>query len=768
VTTFHASALGTLVLVAVSAPATAQLQAARQLAPLHVPIHTAADDEGAAYGIWGAAESYKASFHDGMTFVPYLGAEYPHNQPWSWRTTAATVGGVPLLEPGAEPESVQGQYRYEYRFGGITEAYDVRVDGLEQTFVVSQLPARGDLVITGEVTSALRAPARDAAQQALTFVDENGTPIVGYGEAWAFDADGARTPVTTAHVDGRITLTVPGEWLAHAALPVVVDPLLYLAQVFGYLQTIQTVDIGHDEEALAANVMVVAVYSASQFDNDVYARVCNDDYSSQHNVYADSSTTWDSREARCAFVGGANRWVLVFRRYFVQNPIRVSLLRCHVHDSGSTTLGTSVSGMATPVGFNEWRPDIGGVRSYMAGSHALVVYQREDNTNTAGHWDNVAESRVYAVLFDATTPAGTFGAPFPVLATAGYDFERPSVNQVARGGSSFSWVCAMQAYANSVALDDWDVLVRRIENDGTMSGNVWQSDLAPQNTHHQMAPAVDGIDGRYAVTFATTTVASQPTKSTNVRGTSVWVQRFDWPHGSLPYPADQPPVEVLSDVDRIYETGCIAIDTWDSSHFAVGCRTLSAAPDAIGMRVGFRGQLTEGPFPLLSQPGATFTQVACTFDHGNRNFLFAYGRRLGTNQLAIGHTLGYAPVAPSQQSGFGCNATQLFWIGTQQIGAEFEDLTAVSSPNALHIMLASTATLDVPVPLAGVEPGCRMLVDVFGPGYIGILDARVGSFVGWDIPLFENFTPTTLYFQDWILENGVLSSSKRLEVEIVK
>jgi hypothetical protein len=45
--------------------------ASRPLPGLRIPIHTAPDDLGTPYGIWAAADSYKASFHGDMTFVPY-------------------------------------------------------------------------------------------------------------------------------------------------------------------------------------------------------------------------------------------------------------------------------------------------------------------------------------------------------------------------------------------------------------------------------------------------------------------------------------------------------------------------------------------------------------------------------------------------------------------------------------------------------------------------------------------------------------------------
>ena len=91
------------------------------LAEVRVPVHTADDDNGVAYGTWAASQSYKASFHDGMTFVPYLGPSYPQNRPWSWRTTSVRAGESELLESGAEPTPWHDDYRYEYRFGAVTE-----------------------------------------------------------------------------------------------------------------------------------------------------------------------------------------------------------------------------------------------------------------------------------------------------------------------------------------------------------------------------------------------------------------------------------------------------------------------------------------------------------------------------------------------------------------------------------------------------------------------------------------------------------------------
>ena len=56
-----------------------------------------------------------------------------------WRTTSAKVGEVELVQDA--PQHHRADFRYEYRFGPITEAYDVLAEGLEQTFVLHQRPS---------------------------------------------------------------------------------------------------------------------------------------------------------------------------------------------------------------------------------------------------------------------------------------------------------------------------------------------------------------------------------------------------------------------------------------------------------------------------------------------------------------------------------------------------------------------------------------------------------------------------------------------------
>lgn len=750
----------------------------QKMPSLRTPIHSMAADLGIAYGTWAAGDTYKVSFHDGMTFVPYLGSGYPHNQPLSWRTSSARIGAVELVETSRATPSCS-DFRCEYDLGSIVEVYDVRADGLEQSFVLTHNPAAaGDLVIRGAITSALRTQDAAPAHQKLTFIDADGHAIVEYGVAQAFDAAGNRIDVLTGVRGSEITLTVPGAWLAKAAFPVTVDPVLTRVQVasWGTSGTGQpeTVDIGRDDNATSMNILVAYTRSASATDDDLWGRLVNEDYSGTTQVFTDITTSWSTDWARCAYVGGSNKWVMVFRRHFPQTTV-LSQIRCHVHASGDTTLSTAYGSMAPPSQQNDWRPDVGGVDAFAVGNNALVVFQREDNAPTTGNFSNTGTSSVYGSLLDTTTTNGTFGSAFVIDSGSNFDCERPSVNQVAEGGSSFSWIVADQRYDNGITNDDWDVLCRRVDNTGSVTTSIWFSPLATTSpATHQLGPVVEGQNGRYAVIFATADTTVINFKTGLITGYALYTERFDWANGAATYSASKPPVFLRSNTTRIWEATGIAADTNDDSHWAIGFRAVSpGSPTAYFGKIGYHGSPTEGPVGtvLYSTSGHTTTEVACTFNNDSNIFHYAYGVDDGTaTQPIYGQTLEYNTVTGASTSGSSCSSETLSWIGNQQVGAEFNRLQYSGAPaTAVHVPLLSLASIDVPVIHPAVSAGCRLLIST-GSGYLGQLPLTIGASGSYTIPLPETLSSFTFYIQDWYLNpsTNLFQSSVRLTIPVVK
>ncbi|HEX5051957.1 MAG TPA: hypothetical protein VFZ65_09310, partial [Planctomycetota bacterium] len=241
-----------------SAQSSLSAQAAPRAFDVHsirTPIHSLPDDEGVPYGIWAAGDAYKVAFDGGMRFVPYAGSDVQPAPTWSWRTVSARVGELELATAAA-PRLTHGDWRAEYDLGGLIEAYDVRADGVEQTFVLRERPASGgDFVLRGAVTSSLQPLAGEGRN--VSYVDAGGKARVCYGAATAVDAAGRRTTLGTTVVDGGLELRLDGGWLEGAVFPLVVDPLLTAVTVGSGAQVTE-VAVEHDG-SFVANVWYAEV-----------------------------------------------------------------------------------------------------------------------------------------------------------------------------------------------------------------------------------------------------------------------------------------------------------------------------------------------------------------------------------------------------------------------------------------------------------------------------------------------------------------------------
>ncbi len=108
----------------------------------------------------------------------------------------------------------------------IKEVYDVRKDGVEQSWVIERplSDKAGDLIINGEMSTELSYLANDRG--GIDFLDENGAYVTSYGKVVIIDNAGKRITLSPQLEDERLTITVPAEWLKDAAYPVIVDPVL--------------------------------------------------------------------------------------------------------------------------------------------------------------------------------------------------------------------------------------------------------------------------------------------------------------------------------------------------------------------------------------------------------------------------------------------------------------------------------------------------------------------------------------------------------------
>ena len=752
--------------------------------PFRAPIHTAPDDPaGGAYGIWAAGDDFKVSFHGDMTFVPYLGRQCPRSQSLSWRTLEVRVGEQLLVDATHAPVRAHTDWRYEYHFGAVTEAYDVRPEGLEQSFVVHRPPGfAGDLLVRGRVSSTLAAPAATAAHQAITFADDQGRQRIRYGAATALDAAGRAAAITTSFVNGEVVLRVPASWLAQASYPVTIDPLLTPVTLATGIAPAESTDLVRDDEGNQLLAVFVRYVSAS--DADAWGRLYPDGFGAGGvgtPVFNDITASWSTPAVSCASVGPEDTLVIAMNREF---PAAGSGIRVWAQPNSTAAVVTTVLFGPYAAAVNNSLPEVGGIEPYdeqglpAVGSHALVVFQRD----AGGAGTNSAESEVWGLLVDCSTSPATLGAAFEIgSAAASLDAEHPDVTKVSEGevGSDEpAWIVVYQEYTNSAAGDDdWDVRGRRVDS----SGNIASSFLTTDNSgEHRIEPKVAGQRGRYAVFYGRVDEPAGLTKISGYEAQEVFCERFDWPDGGAVTNHAANLIATAAGLARDFRIDDCAYDS-DTDTFWVGAwREPGGSGEIHCTRVGYHGAAVE---TVTVAPLPDLVDLACDYDDDGNRYVMLYGTDAAASTNPVIGTVFTHPteVAPSI-TGASCGVGVLTWqaidqdgtlIGpnNQQIGHAFTqvDVNGVP-PGAPMWLMLSFGSVTVPVLDPAVAPGCFLLVDNLLPAYIGITDMRFGPHTVWRIPLPEFLDDATIYFQVWYFgpAAGLFFSTARLEVPIVK
>ncbi|MCC6782456.1 MAG: hypothetical protein IT457_06410 [Planctomycetes bacterium] len=660
--------------------------------PFTAPIRSGEDDNGHRCGTWGSGPDYKASFHDGFAFYPVLGERYPHNLPLRWQTSSVRVGHEELLVAGREPVTAAGDWRFEYRFGAVTEAYELRKDGVEQTFVLAHRPpARGELVIEGRVDSELGAAERGFAHAPLTFSHADGTPVLAYGAATAVDAAGRRFPMDSAFANGVIRLRLAAKDLAAAEFPLVVDPLLGNLILSSDAAGRLAADPNVARDGYRNELMTVYTRVSAGTDHDAFAVLCADDFTGGTLVWTDLTANWSTRNCDLAFVGGASRWILVLQRDF-PSPTG-SALRFHTRASGDLVPSTSWTVLAGTNGNLLTAPDVGGTDAFSTGSNALVVYQSDAGLANAQH------SEVYARLVDVA--ANTVGPAINLEPGATLDRETPAVNQISDGGTS-SWIVCWTQLDYAITEDDWDIVARRIDSSGVSQG---RSVLGNRSSRiHNFLPKVAGRGSLYAVSYGENTnpTGVQP----NAWAEEIWIERFVWQE-NLPAAVPGARGQLRRAGARRYWNGDIAYDSQTDSHFALVYH--SDVFDVFAARVGYDAQLCESV--TVHNTASSGYSPAITFDRNANRFPIVYVTDEGGAAPAPvrGVLFEYPSFPDPLPYGVGCGPAYVVPTNTgharkPHCGSAFFQLSVFAVPNdapgVLNLGLSPDST-----PIPGL-PGC--------------------------------------------------------------
>jgi hypothetical protein len=216
-------------LPAVSRAPGAQRRTTRQVdAAMKGRLETVLFDRPTADGpLWALGQNWKASFDGaGFDFIPFLGADAPRNFPLRVELASAAVAGEALALPAGNP--TQRGFAVHTARGSLTEVVDLRLNEVEQSFLFTALPTRGAVAVEVRLAGDYVCTPIPGG---LRFGNEHGA--VEYTKAVAFDADG-RSVTLPINWDGAMArMEIPADFVANAALPLVLDPLLALGTNLG-------------------------------------------------------------------------------------------------------------------------------------------------------------------------------------------------------------------------------------------------------------------------------------------------------------------------------------------------------------------------------------------------------------------------------------------------------------------------------------------------------------------------------------------------------
>ncbi|MFY9342530.1 MAG: hypothetical protein WAT39_08570 [Planctomycetota bacterium] len=321
--------------------------------------------------LWAVGRAWKASFDPtGCTVVPFFGSMAPDNFPLRLELAQVRVDGEPLpLAPGQPAHD--GQVVRTAR-GPLTEVVATALDSLEQSFVFERLPARGAIAVDVRCTGAYTTSVIDGG---LRFANDHGH--VDYTKAVAVDARGDRLALPIAWTGEAARIEIPAAWVATAALPIVLDPILNFWFLLGSAapagQTQHDSDVA-SFQSLGGRTLMIWQRQWSATDQDCWGLVFDGNLGLVQTDFAIDFTPNDWLKVACA----ANNYA---QNFLVVSQVRIGLQH---FIAGRTIAANGVLGavfdieregvVGTPG--NNFHPDVGS-DPYFGPGRYTVVFQKK-------------------------------------------------------------------------------------------------------------------------------------------------------------------------------------------------------------------------------------------------------------------------------------------------------------------------------------------------------------------------------------------------------
>jgi len=494
------TALHSFVMAALAATGVAQ---APQAAPTTASAGSALAEIDSV--LWGAGAAWKARFDTGrVEFTPALGLAAPQNEPFALRALAAGRG-EPAPLAAVAPRREDGLVLYEH--GALTERYEPRADGLEQSFVFAAPPAgSGDLVVRLAVETSL--PFAGDGAGSLRFAGVHGG--VALGAVTGVDAGGRTAAGALRRLpDATLELSLPAAFVDTAAFPVVLDPLISPAVPVG--------DTALDEEAPDAawdddysHWMVVWQVDFSAADQDIRGAFLDSDGVLQTTWIIEVLSYTLATAPAVATLAPTARFVVVWQQG-VAPGVQHDIIACSVSSAG---WGQSSNIVVSDSPVDEIEPDVGG-HSTPGVTAVSVIW-----IDGVHLWHR----NVFAPLQGEPESAATVEK---VSDAFGAWMSKPAIAK--SGGDPRRFLVTWMEFFFDPAPGDYDIDTALIDDGGHVIEKAW---LDVTQGPDERFPDVDGDGSQWVIAFAK---ASGQFASSAIRATRVdYIGGFLVPSPSVP------------------------------------------------------------------------------------------------------------------------------------------------------------------------------------------------------------------------------------------
>lgn len=642
---------------------------------------------------------YKAVYpRGGVTFTPLLGRQALQTRTMTWRLESASIGDVPVegIDQAAIPILADGEVRYER--GALAEVYLARDEGLEQLFVFDALPSRtGDLVVRGHFETDLQFRGSDASE--LRF-EEPGIADVRIGKIVGVDARGRRA-AGELRLDGEsLEMRLPAAFVAEAALPLVLDPLLEVETLVssGILNADQP-DVAYGDSTFDEYAVVFCRYY-SLTDPDITAGFYRSDGTqgmALQAIEADSGIF--DQEPSIAYNAEVLEFAVAWTRS--STPTSSGTVRFVSFNASNGATGADIT-VASSLFSSAGSPDVGG-ESIDGFSRVLVAYERSGSIRAAsislaGGVASV-QSDIALPLMEAncsepaTTKDGGVSGNYLVVCERQYDPDRdlvacrvdftgsttspglllggigPDESQPDVAGGDDEFFVAYTRNA-SVGDGDGDVRVRKITWNGQFLSSEAPVVVAGDLNDDEHSPAIGRFEDRYLLAYVD--------EGNLFSGDSIWAVPLD------------------EDCSTCEPADLIGAGAGDNAEPEVGSQTAAGEPNAFGAMIAFARELTLNTqvwFELWeSLPGSSvaYSGGGCG-DSGD----FSLNGDLsigGTGFTALLSNLGLSPSVAVLNLGapggeFGCDACTVLPLQT-----------LITVPTTPEVFTGQKASVDLAIP----------------------------------------------------------------------